>query len=131
MSNTAPTFDGVPAISGTTEVGSTLSLIDTGTSDANGDTVTLSYRWQADGVDIVRATSATYVLTAEESAKSVTTTVTADDSNGGITAVTTSEVTVSENVVAASDSGGGSLSWLVILAGLIAPFRRLGRKKEA
>ncbi|MFC1751072.1 FG-GAP-like repeat-containing protein, partial [Pseudomonadota bacterium] len=100
--NDAPTFDSTPAITGTATVGETLSLINTATTDLDGDSVTLSYQWKANGTNISGATSDTYTLTANESDKSVTATITADDGNSGITAVTTAGV----NVITDTDGDG-------------------------
>ena len=125
VANSAPTFNAPPTISGTATVEETLSLTSTATSDANGDSVTLSYQWQADGLDISGATSASLVLTADETGKSVTAIITADDGNGGITPVTTSGVTVT---AADNKGGGGSLSWMLLLTGLFAPFRFFGKR---
>lgn len=127
VANSAPTFNTPPTISGTATAGETLSLTGTATSDANGDSVTLSYQWQANSVDIAGAESATYTLTANESGKSVTAIITADDGNGGSTNSTTSGVTVTQSADA-DDGGGGSLSWMLLLTGLIAPFRIFGKR---
>ncbi|MGM0453744.1 MAG: choice-of-anchor U domain-containing protein, partial [Thermodesulfobacteriota bacterium] len=64
--NLEPVFTGTPAITGTAVSGKTLSLADTETQDADGDTVSVTYQWQADGVDIAGATGAEYTLTAAE-----------------------------------------------------------------
>ena len=103
--NSVPTFDSTPTISGTPQVGSTLSLINTATTDVDGDNVTLSYQWQADSADISGATSATYLLTANESAQLVTCIITADDGNGGTTTITTAGVLVSVIVVDTDGDG--------------------------
>ncbi|MDH3327619.1 MAG: cadherin domain-containing protein [Desulfobulbaceae bacterium] len=87
--NEAPDFTGTPSISGIPKTGETLSLVDTGTKDEDGDSVTLSYQWHSDDVDIAGAVSATYTLTTEELLKTITCTITADDGQGGITPFTT------------------------------------------
>ncbi|MDD3813638.1 MAG: hypothetical protein PHZ02_03245 [Desulfocapsaceae bacterium] len=92
--NNAPTFTGTPTISGIATVGKTLSLLDTLTDDSDGDTVTLSYQWAADSVDIPDANSDNYILTKNEAQKNVTCTLTADDGNGGIATFTTVGVDV-------------------------------------
>jgi dihydrodipicolinate synthase/N-acetylneuraminate lyase len=94
VANSAPAFTGTPAITGRAKVKQTLSLADTGTSDADGDTVTLSYQWAAAGVDIPGATLNTYQLTVNEDKKSITCTLTADDGNSGKTHYTTLGVDV-------------------------------------
>jgi len=90
--NTAPAFTGAPAISGTGLVGDTLSLTDTGTTDPDGDTVTLSYQWKSDGSNIGGATNLTYVVTASEVGKNITCTITATDPRGGTAEFTTAGV---------------------------------------
>ncbi|PIY51902.1 MAG: hypothetical protein COY36_10600, partial [Zetaproteobacteria bacterium CG_4_10_14_0_2_um_filter_55_20] len=71
--NNPPVFTGTPAIAQTTAVvGDTLTLTSIGTSDADGNTVTLSYQWKAAGVVITGATASTYRVTAAESAKVIT-----------------------------------------------------------
>ena len=62
VSATAVNVAGTIAISGTLVVGETLTATVT---DANG-TTTVNYQWQADGVDIMGATSATLALTNAE-----------------------------------------------------------------
>ena len=108
VANSAPVFTGTPTITGIIKVGNTLGLADTGTSDADGDTVALSYRWAVDGVDIPGANQETYILTANEAKKNITCTLTADDDNGGITQFTTRGV----------KSG---FPWWILMPGLIAP----------
>ena len=73
----ATNVPGTIAISGTLLVGETLTATVT---DPNGAT-TVSYQWQADGADIVGATTGTYVLTGTEkgSVMSVTASYTDDD----------------------------------------------------
>ena len=70
--NTAPT--GTPSISGTPQVGETLSASVTEIADADGlTTATFSYQWVTnDGdadTDVDEATSSTYTLTAAEHGK--------------------------------------------------------------
>jgi hypothetical protein len=110
VANSAPAFTGTPAITGRAKVKQTLSLADTGTSDADGDTVTLSYQWAAGGVDIPGATLNTYQLTINEDKKSITCTLTADDGNSGVTHYTTLGVNVKSG-----------FPWWSLVPGLIAP----------
>ncbi|MDO9069130.1 MAG: hypothetical protein Q7W05_11820, partial [Deltaproteobacteria bacterium] len=110
VANSAPAFTGTPAITGRAKIKQTLSLADTGTSDADGDTVTLSYQWAADGVDIPGATLNTYQLTINEDKKSITCTLTADDGNSGVTPYTTLGVNVKSG-----------FPWWSLVPGLIAP----------
>ena len=54
---------GAPTISGTAQVGETLTVDTSGISDADGVTnAEFAYRWQADGADISGATDSTYTL---------------------------------------------------------------------
>ncbi|MDO9042316.1 MAG: choice-of-anchor D domain-containing protein [Desulfocapsaceae bacterium] len=110
IANSAPAFTGTPAITGRAKIKQTLSLADTGTSDADGDTVTLSYQWAAGGVDIPGATLNTYQLTVNEDKKTITCTLTADDGNSGITPYTTLGVNVKSG-----------FPWWSLVPGLIAP----------
>jgi uncharacterized repeat protein (TIGR01451 family) len=110
IANSAPAFTGTPAITGRAKIKQTLSLTDTGTSDADGDTVTLSYQWAAGGVDIPGATLNTYQLTVNEDKKTITCTLTADDGNSGITPYTTLGVNVKSG-----------FPWWSLVPGLIAP----------
>jgi len=109
--NSYPVFTGTPTISGTAKIGKSLVLIDSGTSDADGDSVTLSYQWKADGTDISGATSSTYTLTNAEEGKSITCTITADDGTGG-----TVEFTTTATVQVMS-----SFPWLDFIPGLVSP----------
>ncbi|MDD3815985.1 MAG: hypothetical protein PHZ02_15220, partial [Desulfocapsaceae bacterium] len=110
VANSAPVFTGTPTITGSAKVGKTIGLTDTGTSDADGDTVTLSYQWAADGIDIPGATLATYFLTLNEEEKNITCTLTADDGNTGITEYTTLGV----------DAFKG-FPWIILMPGLVSP----------
>ncbi|MFH2123102.1 MAG: putative Ig domain-containing protein [Pseudomonadota bacterium] len=91
--NRPPTFDGTPTITGTPHGGATLGLTDAGASDADGDSVTLSYQWTADGIDIDGATAATFVVTAAVNGKTIACHIIADDGRGGSTGYTTAGVT--------------------------------------
>jgi uncharacterized repeat protein (TIGR01451 family) len=93
VANAAPSFDATPSIDGTGLVGNTLTAVDTATSDTDADTVSLSYQWQADGVDIAGATAESYTLTSAEAHSDITVVVTADDGYDPV-AVTTAAVTV-------------------------------------
>jgi uncharacterized delta-60 repeat protein len=80
--NDAPAFTTTPAISGSPVLSQLLGLTGTTTGDPDGDSVTLSYQWQADGGAISGATGSSYQLTLAELGKSVTCRVTADDGQG-------------------------------------------------
>ena len=72
---------GVPTISGTVQVGETLTADTSGISDEDGiDDVEFSYQWLADDTDIDGATSSTYTLTDADQGKTIKVTVSfADD----------------------------------------------------
>ena len=68
--NTEPT--GLPTISGTAQVGETLTADISGIADEDGlDDVSYSYQWMAAGSDIDGAAGSTYTLTASEQGQTV------------------------------------------------------------
>ena len=72
-----------PDISGTAQVGQTLTAGTSGISDADGLTnVSYSYQWQADDTDISGATSSTYALQPSENGKVIKVRVTFTDDAG-------------------------------------------------
>ena len=74
---------GSPTITGTAQVGETLTADTSGISDADGlDDATFSYQWIADGVDISGATDSTYTLTDADEDKSVKVCVSFTDDAG-------------------------------------------------
>ena len=77
-----------------------MSLTGTGTNDPDlGDSVTLSYQWNADGTAIPLANLSSYQLTTSEAHKDITCTITAQDTNSGSAGpVTTTSVTVSNTL---------------------------------
>lgn len=77
---TAPTNTVLPAITGTAEVGETLS-VDNGTFTGDA-TITYAYQWYAGGVAISGATSATFDLTSTQLGKIITARVTATNAAG-------------------------------------------------
>ena len=63
---------GVPTISGTLQVGETLTADTTGIADADGlTTVSYSYQWMADDTNIQGATGSTYTLTEDDEGKAI------------------------------------------------------------
>lgn len=90
----------VPAISGTPEIGQTLSVSDgTWTGSASR---TYSYQWTRDGADIDGATANTYTLVAADDGADIGCTVTADD---GFTTVPADAVAVAVTYAAPVASG--------------------------
>ena len=64
---------GAPTISGTAQVGETLTANTSGIADADGlSSVQYEYQWLADDTDISGATNATYTLTDSEESKAIT-----------------------------------------------------------
>jgi hypothetical protein len=93
--NSQPVFYGKPSISGVTMVGHILSLDNTGTNDPDEDTVTLSYQWQRDGMNINNATSSSFTLTSEDAHAWISCIVSGDDGFGGtVGPISTSSVLV-------------------------------------
>ena len=92
--NTAPT--GAPTITGTAEVGETLTAVTTGIADADGLTrVSYTYQWiRVDGTeaDIAAANSSTYTLVDADLGTTLKVRVTFDD-DGGNTETLTSAAT--------------------------------------
>ena len=74
---------GLPTISGTPQVGQTLTADTSNISDLDGITnATFFYQWRSGGLTIIGATRSTYTLTASEQGKTVTVRVRfADDRN--------------------------------------------------
>ena len=74
---------GLPAITGTAQVGEKLTADLSGIADEDGlDSVTFSYQWQADGADIAGATGSTYTLADADEGKAVSVTVSFTDDAG-------------------------------------------------
>ena len=93
---------GVPVISGTAQVGETLTAGTTGIADSDG-LGSFSYQWKADGTDIAGATSSTYTLTDAEQGKQITVTVSFTDGAGtseSVTSAATSAVAAAPNSAA-------------------------------
>ena len=91
---------GAPTITGTAQVGQTLTAATSGISDADG-LGTFSYQWKADGADISGATSATYTLTSNEQGKMITVTVSFTDAANNaetLTSTATAAVTAAGTV---------------------------------
>ena len=75
---------GAPTISGTAQVGQTLTADTSGISDADGLTnVAYRYQWLADDTEINGATSSTYTLQASDEGKVIKVRVTFTDDEGG------------------------------------------------
>lgn len=80
----APYVTAAPAISGTVEVGETLTLSNgTWAGDA---TITYTYAWYANNLQIAGATASTFVLTSTQLGKIITGRVTATNASGSASA---------------------------------------------
>ena len=116
---------GRPAISGTAQVGETLTADTTGIGDADGlGNVTFSYQWLADDVAIQGETGSGYTLASSDAGKTIKVTVSFTDDAGNpesLTSVATPAVTdtapterppAPENLTAVENAGGSvTLTW--------------------
>ncbi len=110
---------GAPTITGTAQVGETLTADTTGISDADGlDSATFSYQWLADDTDISGATGNSYTLAAADAGKAVKVRVSFTDDAGHaetLTSAATAAVAAAlpppapTNLVV-SDNGNGTLT---------------------
>ena len=74
---------GLPTITGTAEVGDTLTAVTTGIEDADGlDSAAFSYQWLADNADIAGATGSSYTLIAADAGKAIKVQVSFTDDAG-------------------------------------------------
>ena len=86
---------GAPTISGTAQVGQTLTASTTGISDDDGLTnVSYSYQWLADDTEIDGATSSTYTLQASDNGKAIKVRVTFTDDAGNEESLTSAATAV-------------------------------------
>ena len=87
---------GTPAISGTAQVGETLTANTSGVADVDGlSNVQYEYQWLADDSEILGATNATYTLVAEDEGKAIKVQVSFTDDAGNeetLTSVATDAV---------------------------------------
>ncbi len=95
---------GLPTISGTAQVGETLTVDVSGIGDADGLTnVSYSYQWQADGADISGATASTYTLVDADEDRAISITVSFTDDAGNnetLTSAATAAVAARPNTPA-------------------------------
>ena len=74
---------GLPTITGTAEVGETLTADTTGIADADGlDNAAFAYQWLADDAEINGATASTYTLVAADAGKAIKVRVSFTDDSG-------------------------------------------------
>ena len=92
---------GAPTISGTAQVGETLTANTSGIADADGlSSVQYEYQWLADDADISGATNATYTLVAADQGKAIKVQVSFTDDAGNeesLTSATTAAVSTAPN----------------------------------
>ena len=80
---------GAPSISGTAQVGETLTADTSGISDSDGlDNATFSYQWLADDADIAGATNSTYILGEADKGKTIKVGVSFTDDAGNAETLT-------------------------------------------
>ena len=80
---------GAPTISGTAQVGETLTADTKGIADDDGlDNVSFGYQWQADDTNIADATGSTYTLADADEGRTIKVKVTFDDDAGNEEALT-------------------------------------------
>ena len=92
---------GQPAVTGTAQVGETLSADTSGIADEDGlNNASFSYQWLADHADIQNATNSTYTLAADDQGKTIQVKVTFTDDAGNeetLTSAATAEVEARPN----------------------------------
>jgi predicted extracellular nuclease len=102
--NRAPVFTGTPALSGTPQAGQRLSVVNTATTDADSDPVTLSYVWQRNGTPISGATQPTYLLLPGDRGQAIRAVLTASDGVAQVNATTAAFTVVNAAPSATNDS---------------------------
>ena len=106
---------GQPAITGTAEVGETLTASTSGISDSDGLTnATFSYQWLADDAAINGADASTYTLSAAEEGKAIRVTVTFTDDAGNDESVTSEATGAVEAAVAGAPAPVWSVEMTVV-----------------
>ena len=101
---------GAPTISGTAQVGETLTASTSGISDSDGLTsATFTYQWLADDAAISGATGSTYTLVAADSGKAIKVQVSFTDDRGNTESLT-SVVTAAVTAVNSSATGAPTIS---------------------
>ncbi len=92
---------GAPTVTGTAQVGETLTADTSGIADQDGlDNASFAYQWLADDSDIAGATDSTYTLTPDDLGKRVKVRVTLTDDRGNsetLTSAATDEVEARPN----------------------------------
>ena len=98
---------GDPTITGTAQVGQTLTAGTSGITDVDGlDNVSYTYRWLADDTEITDATASTYTLVDDDEGKKIKVRVSFSDDEGNaeeLTSAETAAVAAAPNTAAAGD----------------------------
>ena len=90
---------GAPTITGTAQVGETLTADTSGVADADGlSNAVFSYQWQAGGADISSATGSSYTLVDSDEGKAVSVTVSFTDDTGNAETLTSAATTAVEAI---------------------------------
>ena len=93
--NTETAATGTPTISGTPQVGETLTVDTSGIADEDGlENVSFSYQWLADGTAIQGATNSTYTLIEADEGKAITVQVSFTDDAGNDESLTSEPTAV-------------------------------------
>ena len=102
---------GAPAITGTAQVGETLTADTSGVADADGlSNASFSYQWQADGADISSATSDTYTLADADEGKAISVKVSFTDDAGNGETLTSAATTAVEAIPNTPATGAPAIS---------------------
>ena len=108
---------GAPTISGTAQVGETLTADTSGIADEDGlDNAAFSYQWLADAADIPGATEATYTLSEADEGETIKVRVSFTDDGGNdetLTSAATEAVAGNEEPVASKDAAAWSATMTV------------------
>ena len=100
---------GAPIISGTVQVGETLTADTSGIADADGlDDVAFTYRWLADNAAIAGATGSTYTLADADEGKAITVQVTFTDDGGNDETLTSAATDAVEAAPASNTPATGT-----------------------
>ena len=119
---------GLPAISGTAQVGETLTADTSGIADADGlDSVTFAYRWQSDSADISGATDSTYTPVVDDVGKAVSVTVTFTDDAGNEEELTSAATDAVEPETREAQAANTPATGLPAITGIV----RVGEKLTA
>ena len=112
---------GLPTITGTAQVGETLTASTAGITDADGLTnVAYTYQWLADDAEITDATASTYMLVDDDEGRAIKVKVSFTDDNGNaeeLTSAATAAVAAAvpgipgNLTVSVNDTGKLDLSW--------------------